>query len=373
MNRIESRLAIIVFISTLMLASCSRLLEMAQKPDDQAITSEIQAKLFADEVLKTRDIRVSSANGVVALAGSVNTELEKAAAENLAKQVKGVKQVTNGLIVASAASAPAATPVETAAAAPAAPEPVSTPVERPERRHKARHSESAPAAAKVSKPAAHAESAAQPAEAPPTAAAQPASAPAPASEASAAPSPTPAPVRKIEQITIPAGTTITVRMIDGIDSSRSRAGEEFSATVDAPVVVDDRVIIRRGGDARVRLRQAASAGRMTGRSELEVELVGLAAGDQTYAVETSVVEKAGASRGKRTAATIGGGAALGGLIGAIAGHGKGAAIGAAVGAGAGTAVQGATKGEQIQIPPETKLDFVLKAPLTVTMEARPIP
>ena len=134
-------------------------------------------------------------------------------------------------------------------------------------------------------------------------------------------------------------------MFDGIDFSRSRAGEEFSATLDAPVVVDDRVSIRRGSDARVRLRQAASAGRMTGRSELEVELVGLAAGDQTYAVEFTVAEKTGASRGKR----------------------KGAAIGAAVGTGAGTAVQGATKGEQIQIAPETELDFTLKAPLTVTM------
>ncbi|MBZ5515029.1 MAG: hypothetical protein LAN62_09340 [Acidobacteriia bacterium] len=55
------------------------------------------------------------------------------------------------------------------------------------------------------------------------------------------------------------------------------------------------------------------------------------------------------------------------IIGAIAGGGKGAAIGAAVGAGAGTAVQAATKGQQIQIPPETKLDFTLKAPITVTM------
>lgn len=321
MNRIGSRLALIVFVSTLMLASCDRLMEMAQKPDDQAITSEVQAKLFADEVLKTRDIRVSSTNGVVALAGSVNTELEKAAAANLAKQVKGVKQVTNGLIVSAAASAPAAAPVETATAAPPVPEPESAPVEQPRRQPKARRTESAPAAAKASKPAAHAESAAEPVEAPP------ASAQTPAASAPAAVAPEPAPVRQAEQITIPAGTTITVRMIDGIDSSENRAGEEFSATVDAPVVVDERVIIRRGADARVRLRLAVSAGRMTGRSELEVELVGLAVGEQTYAVETSVVEKAGASRGKRTAATVGGGAALGGLIGAIAGKGKGAAIG----------------------------------------------
>jgi len=198
-----------------------------------------------------------------------------------------------------------------------------------------------------------------PAEAAPAAAARPA-------EAAATPAPQPAP-RQPEHVTIPAGTVITVRMIDAIDSARHRPGEEFSATVEAPVVVDERVVIQRGADARVRLVEARSAGRMTGRSELQVELVGLAIGNQTYATESGVVEKAGASRGKRTAATVGGGAALGGLIGAIAGKGKGAAIGAAVGAGAGTAVQASTKGQQIQIPSETKLDFTLKVPLTVTM------
>jgi hypothetical protein len=168
-------------------------------------------------------------------------------------------------------------------------------------------------------------------------------------------------------VTIPAGTVITVRMIDSIDSSRNRPGEEFAATVDAPVVVDERVVIRRGADARVRLVEARSAGRMTGRSELQVELVGLAIGNQIYATESGVVQKVGASRGTRTAATVGGGAALGTLIGAIAGKGKGAAIGAAVGAGAGTAVQASTKGQQVQVPAETKLDFTLKVPITVTM------
>jgi hypothetical protein len=156
-------------------------------------------------------------------------------------------------------------------------------------------------------------------------------------------------------------------MVDSIDSSRNRPGEEFAATVDAPVVVDERVVIRRGADARVRLVEARSAGRMTGRSELQVELVGLAIGNQTYATQSGVVQKAGASRGTRTAATVGGGAALGTLIGAIAGKGKGAAIGAAVGAGAGTAVQASTKGQQVQVPAETKLDFTLKVPITVTM------
>jgi hypothetical protein len=156
-------------------------------------------------------------------------------------------------------------------------------------------------------------------------------------------------------------------MIDDINSEQHRPGEEFAATVAAPVAVGDRVVIPIGSDARIRLVNAKQAGRMAGRSELEVELVGLALGSNTYAVESSVHEQQGASRGKRTAATIGGGAALGGLIGAVAGKGKGAAIGAAVGAGAGTAVQAATKGEQVRIPSETKLDFALRTPITLTL------
>ena len=106
---------------------------------------------------------------------------------------------------------------------------------------------------------------------------------------------------------------------------------------------------------------------MTGRSELKLELVGVAIGSNTYQVETGYYEKQGASRGTRTAETVGGGAGLGALIGAIAGHGKGAAIGAAIGAGAGTAVQASTHGEQVKVPSETKLDFTLKVPLTVTL------
>ena len=158
-----------------------------------------------------------------------------------------------------------------------------------------------------------------------------------------------------------------MRMVDGIDSSRNRPGEEFAASVDAPVVVGDRVIIPRGADARVRLIEARSAGHMTGRSELQLELVGLAIGEGTYAVESGTYQQRGASRSTRTAETVGGGAAVGALIGTIAGKGKGAAIGAAVGAGAGTAVQAATRGEQVRVPPETKLDFTLKVPITLTL------
>ena len=61
------------------------------------------------------------------------------------------------------------------------------------------------------------------------------------------------------------------------------------------------------------------------------------------------------------------GNSLGALIGAIAGRGKGAAIGAGIGAAAGAGAQAVTKGQQVKVPSETKIDFTLKSPLTVTL------
>ena len=363
MQRSELRVAILIVAGALLLAACNAL-QVLQPPDDNAIATEIQAKLFADSVLKTRDIHVTSQKGVVTLTGTVGTELERAAVERLAGQVSGVKSVTNQLTVSPppAATAPAPeTPTATAASTP----PPAPPEPSPTTRHRERASTS-----RVSENAAPASTPAPASTAaynePPASAA-----PAPATAATAAPAPAAAPVPpsppEPTRITIPAGTVVTVRMIDGIDSSRNRAGEEFVAAVDAPIVVGNQVVASRGSDARVRLAEARSAGRMTGRSELQLELVSLSVGGNTYTVQSGFYEQHGASRGTRTAETVGGGAALGALIGAIAGRGKGAAIGAAVGAGAGTAVQASTHGQQVKVPSETKLDFTLKSPVTVTM------
>jgi hypothetical protein len=340
MHRNKQWLFGMILGTTFLLSSCSYL-EQAKTPSNEAITADVQAKLFADPTLKHQDIRVATQDGVVTLTGQVSTELERAAVERIASQSGGVKQVVNQLAVgAQAEAAPMPAPVAEPAPAPA-----------PEPRR---------AAKLATKPAKAAAPAPQETEMVPAAPA------APAKQAAEAESARP-PVREPVSVTIPEGTTVMVRMIDGIDSQTNRAGEEFAASVSQAVVVDEHIVIRKGADARVRLINSKTSGKMTGRSELEVELVGLAIGDQTFAVESTGIEKAGASRGKRTAQTVGGGAALGGLIGAIAGKGKGAAIGAAIGAGAGTAVQVMTKGEQVKIPSETQLEFALRAPITVTM------
>jgi len=289
-------------------------------------------------VLKARDIHVDSQNGVVTMTGTVNTDLEKGAAGHMASEVDGVKQVVNQLTVSAAP--PEAPPAEQAAAPPA-PAPA---------RHRTRtYASRAPAATESASAPLVSATPAAPAAAPPPPA--PASAPAPPAS---------------QPVTIPSGTVVTVRMIDSIDSAQNRPGEIFAATVDAPVAVSDKVVIQRNSDARVRLVESRSAGHMTGRSELQLELVSVSVGGNAYTVQSGYYELQGASRGKRTAETVGGGAGLGALIGAIAGRGKGAAIGAAVGAGAGTAVQAATSGQQVKVPSETKIDFTLKAPLTVS-------
>jgi hypothetical protein len=166
-------------------------------------------------------------------------------------------------------------------------------------------------------------------------------------------------------MTVAAGTVITIRTIDSIDSSKNRTGQEFTATVDAPVVSNSQVVIPQGSTARVRLANSENSGRIEGSAELELELASVTVNGTTYPLQSGYYQQHGASRGQRTGAAAGGGAVLGALIGAIAGGGKGAAIGAGSGAAIGAGTSVAMKGSNIKVPPETKIDFTLRQPVTI--------
>ena len=167
-------------------------------------------------------------------------------------------------------------------------------------------------------------------------------------------------------VTVPANTVVSVRTIDRINSRTDRPGEFFRASLDAPIAVGERAVVPAGADANVKLIYARSAGHMTGRRELGLELSSISFQGKTYDLVSSEGRRAGTSRGKQTAERVGGGAALGALIGAIAGGGRGAAIGAAVGGGAGTGAQVWTHGQQVRIPPETRLDSTLEQQVAIT-------
>jgi len=162
--------------------------------------------------------------------------------------------------------------------------------------------------------------------------------------------------------TVPAGTKVTVRLIDSIDSDKTGEGQTYKASMDEDWIVDGRTIASKGADATVKVVRVNQSGTLSGREEIAVVLSEIDANGRKYIVDTNHAELSAKSRKDESVKIVGGSAVVGAIIGAIAGGGKGAAIGAATGAGAGAAVQ-AIRGQQVKIPSETKLDFTLAQPL----------
>lgn len=165
--------------------------------------------------------------------------------------------------------------------------------------------------------------------------------------------------------TIPTGSKITIRMIDSINSETNKVGETFIATLDEPLMQEGLEVVPRGADIRGRIANVNEAGRIAGAAELGLELTQIIVNGIQYSLQTSEYAEKAEGRGGQTAKRAGIGAGIGAAIGAIAGGGKGAAIGAGVGGGGATAVQVLTKGDKLNIPSETKLEFTLRAPLVV--------
>jgi len=161
-------------------------------------------------------------------------------------------------------------------------------------------------------------------------------------------------------IELPSGTTITVRMIDSVDSERDSVGQTFKASLDEPVMLNGDVVIPRGNDVLVKLVNQKQSGKIEGKTSLTLDVVWIDVNGRHVDVATGEVTQASSSRTARSAKVIGGTAAVGAIIGGIAGGGKGAAIGAGAGAGAGTVAQVGTHGQQVKIPSETRLTFTLE-------------
>jgi hypothetical protein len=166
-------------------------------------------------------------------------------------------------------------------------------------------------------------------------------------------------------VTIPVGTLLTVRTIDGIDSTKNHVGDRFEASLEEPLVVDGNVVVAKGADVYGRLAESKKSGTFTGRSQLQLELTGIVVNGQTLPIVTGEYELTGKSRGASTAKRTIGGAAVGSIIGALAGGGKGAAIGAGAGAGVGAGSEIITKGDEVKVPSETLLDFTLQQDVSI--------
>jgi len=165
--------------------------------------------------------------------------------------------------------------------------------------------------------------------------------------------------------TLPSGSEVSVRLIDGIDSEKDNPGAEFRASLEDPIVIDGQTVAPKGADARVRLAEEKSSGKFTGKAELTIQLLSVVVNGKSVPIQTSSVTEYSKSQTGSTAKKAAAVGAVGAIIGAIAGGGKGAAIGALSGAGAGTATQALTRGKSVRVPSETILDFRLEAPIHI--------
>jgi hypothetical protein len=170
---------------------------------------------------------------------------------------------------------------------------------------------------------------------------------------------------RIETVTIPAGTTLTVQLTQTLGSKVSQAGQTFTATLTNPVEIGGKAVIPAGANATGTVVDAKPLGRFKGGASLEVQLTSININGSDHPIQTAAVTQTEKGKGKRTAVLAGGGAGLGALIGGLAGGGKGAAIGAAAGLGAGGAGAAFTGNKDIVLPAESALSFTLAQPLEV--------
>lgn len=309
-------------------------------PSDQQLTSAVQAKLQSEGALAGQSIQVAASNGVVTLSGSANDPASRALAGNDAGQVPGVRTVVNNLEVQ---------PPQVALAKPpsAAPEPRHS--DRARRERAKRHDTPPPPPQPVLP---------QPTVAQNTPPPQPAT-----------PPPPPQPV--VRTFTFPSGTVIPVRVDDSLSSATAQVNQSFHATLAADLVRDGMVVIPQGTPILGRIADAQDAAHFSGSALLSLELTRIDLRDHHLPVVTDPWAQRGPGRGSNTGKKAAGGAILGTVIGALAGGGKGAAIGAVAGAGAGTGINAATRGQQVQVAPETLINFTLQSPLTLTITIRP--
>lgn len=179
--------------------------------------------------------------------------------------------------------------------------------------------------------------------------------------------PAPPPPPPPRQATLKAGMLVPVRLIETVSSDKNHPGDTFTATLDAPLVVDGLVLAERGARVEGKVVESQQAGRVKGLASIALELTRLSLSDgQHVEISTDSFTKMGPESKGSDAAKIGGGAALGAIIGAVAGGGKGAAIGAGVGGAAGTGTVMATRGKSATLPSETKISFRINTSVTVT-------
>ncbi len=312
--------------------------------ENARVASEIENRIRGDRRLQMTRVQVRVSNGIVTLFGDVGSDAERVAAAQDAARIEGIEALVNNLQVITTPQSPTGTLPKPLASVtpilnvPAAKTSTAGAVNGGPSHGTTNSSSTQPTDSKVLS----------------------------LSSRSSPNSISATPFSEPEQITLPYGTVLALRLTETLSSDLNQPGDTFLASLDSPIVIGDRVIVPGGADVKGKIVDARKARRFGGRSALVIEVTHLAYNGRTYELLSSQYSKQGASRNAYAAAAVTGGTGVGAIIGTVVGKGKGAAIGAVLGAAAGTGVQAVTKLAPAQLPAESTLSLRLEAPVRVT-------
>jgi hypothetical protein len=150
---------------------------------------------------------------------------------------------------------------------------------------------------------------------------------------------------------IAAPTSVVVRLDTDFDSDNATVGELLPATVVAPLTSGGKVVVGRGAPAQLKVVRIDNSGKISGKSQVELALVGLTTHGKLVRISGSSRQMDGPSQGVRSGKRTGVGSAIGAITGHLFHH---------AGAGAGGATDANTSHPApVKISAETVLQFHL--------------
>jgi hypothetical protein len=175
------------------------------------------------------------------------------------------------------------------------------------------------------------------------------------------------PAPAYREVTVPAGTLLSVELRSTVASDSSRVEDQVRGTVRRSIVIHGLTAIPAGSSMLGHVTDATRSARVKGRAHVAFRFnqLDLPGAGERMSIRTGVVARQAAATKKQDAAKIGGGAVGGAIVGGILGGGDGAAKGAAIGGAAGTGVVLATRGKEIRLPAGTPVSVKLLEPVTV--------
>ena len=187
-------------------------------------------------------------------------------------------------------------------------------------------------------------------------------------ESAAAESTAPDSKPDLREVTIPAGTTLRLKLQSAVASDTSHVEDTVRAELRQAVSIDGKPVLPAGTEVVGNVTDVKRSGRVKGRALVAYRFNSLRAEGERYDIKTSQLSHQAAATKGEDAKKIGIGAGAGAALGAIFGGGSGAAKGAAIGGGAGTGVVLATRGKEVHLGPGAEVTTKLTAPLTVRVK-----